>query len=32
MMIVSMKNELAWWFNFDLAIAWLWVQVLENSH
>ena len=27
-MIVSMKHELAWWFDIDLAIAWSWVQVL----
>jgi len=32
MMIVSMKYELTWWFVIDLAIAWLWVQVLENLH
>jgi len=32
MMIVSMKHELAWWFDSDLAVAWLWVQVLEDSY
>jgi len=29
-MIVSMKYELVKWLDIDLAIAWLWVQVLGN--
>jgi len=31
-MIVSMRYELVKWFDIDLAIAWLWVQALENLH
>ena len=31
-MIVSMKYELVEWFDIGVAIAWLWVQALENLH
>jgi len=29
--LLSMKHELAWWFDIDFAIAWLRVQTLENQ-